>query len=446
MARRNCSARFLRSLAGAAGLVLVMVPTAEARVPAEAPGLDPSFGSGGVVLTPIGSLSEVGGIVRGPGDRLIVAASTLAGTSNVVLLRYFPSGRHDPSFGSGGQVFAQLGSALLAPPVMAQQPDGKLLVARADEVGTSDDDYRFEIARFDADGTVDMSFGAAGRVTGSFGGLTSLAGLGVQPSGDILVAGTRNHVRRPDVPSRVVVRRYSAVGDPDMRFGDSGLVEASFGVGGRAVVRALLVQPDGRFVVGGATPDSPASFALERFAADGQPDASFGAAGIVRRKIGLAGGARVMALARAPRSGLVAAGAAKGAGGNDKVLAARILSDGSGDARFGGDGVVTVGAGVNAEGRAVVALRNGGLSAAGFASFPVPGSGLTNEAMLIVRFAPNGQLDRAMGLRGRLRTHLGLVGNAGANALVEEGRFGRVAAGYASGLTRRIALARTATP
>ena len=50
--------------------------------------------------------------------------------------------------------------------------------------------------------------------------------------------------------------RFSADGTPDATFGANGVVTLQVGVGGLAVKRAAL-QPDGKLVVAGSLPNSP---------------------------------------------------------------------------------------------------------------------------------------------------------------------------------------------
>jgi hypothetical protein len=73
----------------------------------------------------------------------------------------------------------------------------------------------------------------------------------------------------------------------------SGVVDSSFGLGGFAYIdfgleesydRSILLQPDGRIVIGGAAnmrDNSLSYFAMARFMPNGQLDSSFGQGGIV---------------------------------------------------------------------------------------------------------------------------------------------------------------------
>jgi uncharacterized delta-60 repeat protein len=132
---------------------------------------------------------------------------------------------------------------------------------------------------------------------------------------------------------RVALARYDAHGVLDPTFGTAGIVRTVLPRTGGAM--ALILQPDGRLVVGAAmSVEGRAGFALLRYHADGTLDATFGEAGVA--SIGLTDGdAELAALVRQPDGGLVAAGT------SDRRLAlARWTADGLRDPSFGHGGVV----------------------------------------------------------------------------------------------------------
>src|SRR5262249_53663986 len=126
-----------------------------------------------------GSADEINGIaLQSDGTILAVGRS---GT-DVALARYMPDGSLDATFGSGGRVVTNLGSTDVARAV-AVQSDGKIVIA-----GASGGD--FALVRYTTDGSLDTSFGAGGTVLTDFGGGTDLArGLVLQPDGKIVAVG-----------------------------------------------------------------------------------------------------------------------------------------------------------------------------------------------------------------------------------------------------------------
>jgi len=163
--------------------------------------LDPSFGSGGKVLTHNGAVAFA--VVAEPDGKLLVAG--IGGySSNISLARYNVDGSLDVTFGNGGLV-TTLENPLNAPAALALEPDGKLVVAWASiaipAVQYSSTTSSFSLARYNADGTLDASFGSSGRVDTSLGDGYDLAtGVAIQADGKILVVGTGDAGSGPSTP------------------------------------------------------------------------------------------------------------------------------------------------------------------------------------------------------------------------------------------------------
>ena len=102
--------------------------------PTRAIHLDPTFGTGGKVLTDFDAGSDAATAVVVQSDGKIVAGGTTLMTSlpllrRFALARYDVGGILDPTFGSGGRVVTAVGDEQFAPRLhaLAVQPDGKLL-------------------------------------------------------------------------------------------------------------------------------------------------------------------------------------------------------------------------------------------------------------------------------------------------------------------------------
>ena len=134
---------------------------------------------------------------------------------------------------------------------------------------------------------------------------------------------------------------------------DPGDLDATFGIGGKVitdffgndVIQSLVIQSDGKIVVGGGSYSSPETgdFALARYNTDGSLDATFGIGGKVTTSFG-SGVATVWSLAiynSGPDAGkILAAGDTTAFGPNDFALA-RYNADGTLDTAFGAGGKVT---------------------------------------------------------------------------------------------------------
>ncbi len=326
MASRGVFRTGMLSALGIALLVTLILPRPLQAAPGD---LDPSFGSGGIVITDFGGNDTAFALALQP-DGKIVAAGTSSGGgtgTNFALARHNPDGSPDASFGARGTVitdFISNGSDEVH--ALAIQPDGKIVVA-----GFVSQGFDFALARFGQDGSLDPTFGTGGKVISQSTSYGSLWAVALQPDGKIVVAGESN--------SRVALARYNPDGSLDATFGGGGTV---IGVGdGRA--NAIALQPDGKIVVAGDSRSyyvdfadqlrTIKRFALARYNPDGSPDATFGLGG--RSTTGFGGDDIAFALALQPDGKIIVAGES-----NSRVALARYNSDGNLDATFGGGGTV----------------------------------------------------------------------------------------------------------
>jgi uncharacterized delta-60 repeat protein len=153
--------------------------------------LDTTFGGTGIVATNFGGIStQATAVVVQPDAKVLVVGTTsVIGDGDFALARYNPDGTPDASFGSGGQVTTDfLANDGLNDVTL--QADGKIVVTgRSMEPGFGGDD--FAVARYEADGTLDTTFGVAGLVRTDVAGGSSddARGIAIQTDGKILVAG-----------------------------------------------------------------------------------------------------------------------------------------------------------------------------------------------------------------------------------------------------------------
>ena len=260
--------------------------------------LDRSFGRGGKIITSItsGGESEVLALVQQTDGRLVTAGYRIVLPSPEVfaITRYRANGRLDRSFGGGtGTVTTAFGPGAAAK-ALVQQSDGKLVAAGVSSGGGG----RFTLVRYNADGSPDPSFGeGTGTVVTQFipGLATSDSNTGQasalvqQADGKLVAAGTSTSGLGPAVyQNRIALVRYNADGTLDPTFGaGTGIVITV--IGGCTSASALVLQPDGKIVVAGASGPctvvsepgtrSPDFFTLVRYNVDGTLDQSFGRLG-----------------------------------------------------------------------------------------------------------------------------------------------------------------------
>jgi len=134
------------------------------------------------------------------------------------------------------------------------------------------------VARLLPDGSVDAGFGAGGVAEGpALGEESSCAALALQPDGSIVSVG---EIWRDDVErSEPMIARHDASGRPDATFGHGGLAVTS--VGCSATFEAVALQPDGKIVASGIA-EGGIGLILVRYESNGALDTSFGTGGIVR--------------------------------------------------------------------------------------------------------------------------------------------------------------------
>ncbi len=160
--------------------------------------------------------------------------------------------------------------------VLALQPDGKVLVGGL--IYTSSYQAFFNggfasgVWRLNANGTLDTSFdiGPGAHTAAAFNQLRNVYAIAVQPDGKVLVGGNFTGFRNQAV-NRIV--RLNANGTVDDTF------RTNVGSGSNDDVDAILVQNDGRIVLGGrfTSFDGNAINYVARLEANGSFDASFDA-------------------------------------------------------------------------------------------------------------------------------------------------------------------------
>jgi uncharacterized delta-60 repeat protein len=172
-----------------------------------------------------------------------VVATTINGAFGVV--RYLANGALDATFGSGGLAQATFTASTHLVYDLAIAPDGKILVAgSATVVGTNAQELA--IARFNSDGSLDAGFGTGGKVTTTALGAVDVARLiVVQSDGKILVGGSAKSGFGNAAPTSTLLVRYLANGALDATFGSGGKVIAS-AIG---AADALGLEPDGSTLV-----------------------------------------------------------------------------------------------------------------------------------------------------------------------------------------------------
>jgi uncharacterized delta-60 repeat protein len=342
-------------------------------------------------------------VIQPDGRILAAGVSNARGTHDFALARYTPNRDLDPTFGEGGVVLTDFGKSYDWAYALALQPDGRILVAGVSDASGSKD---IALARFGPNGNLDPSFGEGGRMTQRMRSLTTdiVHGIALQPDGRIVVAGVAfEDVVTLSPHGDFLVARYQPDGSPDLGFGIGGVMNTDFDSESYDEANALILQPDGKIVLGGYTNagNGPGvlfgadQLALARYLPNGFLDLSFGNGG----KVVFDGGSldeRILALALAPDGTLVAGGYVNGEKRSDLLLA-RFRPDGNFVSGFGSTsaGVSINDLGTNSERVAsLVFQRDGKIIAGGQTAVA------HNADFAVFRYDQNGHLDQSFGRKG----------------------------------------------
>jgi uncharacterized delta-60 repeat protein len=396
--------------------------------------LDPTFGIGGRVTTDINRSTDIANAVAVQTDgKLVVVGTTYKhndySDEDFVVTRYDVNGTLDPTFGAGGKVRTDFPGLAAVPSSVVIQPDGKIVVAGgAFPLFTFLGD--FKVVRYNPNGSLDRSFGDRGVVTTSFPGQGSYAfAVALQADGKIIAAGTDfvNFSSEDSSDTDFALERYNPDGTPDTTFGGDGQITTDFD-GFNDDAFSLLVQPDGKLVAVGSAknPTNFYDFAAVRYLANGAIDTAFGVVGKVRTDFGDHNWDQARSAVLQTDGKIVAAGFAISQNGLSQNFAvARYSSNGVLDTSFSRDGITQIDFDSCCQSASKVLLQSDGkIITAGYAN-----TESSDSDFLLARLNPNGAIDPAFGISGKVRTSFGdLNGGANGAALQADGKI--VAVGF----------------
>ena len=207
-------------------------------------GLDPSFGTGGTTILgkPVSTFPTPAALA--PAGRIVVVSSGAEGeVQKVFVSRLLPNGQPDPTFGAGGVARIEA-SSYIGAYAAAVQPDGKVVVVGY-RAGPPD---LAMVWRLTASGAPDETFGVGGAAELSGGTFNYATAVTIAPDGKILVAG--NSLTSPN-PYHVSVWRLGVNGTLDPTFDTDGV--AGISDAHEDHVNAIALQGDGRILVAGTT-------------------------------------------------------------------------------------------------------------------------------------------------------------------------------------------------
>jgi uncharacterized delta-60 repeat protein len=251
--------------------------------------IDSLFGNNGIVTTDFGANERPGSLALQTDNKILVTGTSINNFSNPVIhlitARYNADGTLDNSFAEKGFVIDQSNLDNSTAAAMTLQADGKIIVGGTAFLGKSD----FLLARYNSDGTPDMTFGTNGNVVSSFSNHNDrLFSVAVQNDGKILAGGQANRSLSGIVPANMLLARYTTDGNLDNSFGNKGSTKINFGED-NSEINKILIQVDGKIIVTGDLMNSDQTyqnFALARTTVNGTIDSAFGTNGLQATSIG----------------------------------------------------------------------------------------------------------------------------------------------------------------
>jgi uncharacterized delta-60 repeat protein len=174
----------------------------------------------------------------------VTAIGTLIALA-VAAAAWAAAGDLDATFSDDGKRVTDLSARGDFAAAVAVQTNGKIVVAGSAAYDTRDP--RFAVARFNAGGTIDTSFGGDGKVRTNFTPREDAVwGVAIQTDGKIVAAGDAG-LRTGN--SRFALARYNVDGTLDMTFGGGDVKVTTNWTSGDDPISSLVLQLDGKIVV-----------------------------------------------------------------------------------------------------------------------------------------------------------------------------------------------------
>jgi uncharacterized delta-60 repeat protein len=362
---------FQRVLAVGCGCSVLLASPAFAAPGGE---LDARFGENGRLRVTLAD-PALGFAVAQQGDgKLLIGGATLtaANGADFAIVRLNADGTRDIAFGPSGNGvatvdFLQFEDAAVS---IAVQPDGKIIAAGWADMGTAFVDYDFAMARFNADGLLDNTFDGDGRVTLSVGGGDdSISGMVLLGNGQIVVAGMSDVNGDYDT----VFARFNADGSLDTTFGTGGtgitLVDSASGTAHDQPF-SMTQQPDGKFIACGLSAPAPydatnGAMLAARANADGTVDTTYGNNGVALVQTATVLGTAVSCASLTDGSGATVLAGFDGDPGIADLALARLDANGNLVLTFGSAGQASIDLGGTDIVQSIIELSDGNLGLTG---------------------------------------------------------------------------------
>jgi uncharacterized delta-60 repeat protein len=352
--------------------------------------LDSSFDDDGIVTMGFGSYTSGEAVAIQPDGKIIVGATVSYGTNlDFTLLRYNANGSLDTTFNTTGIAHTDFNNSTDSCTAIALQPDGKIIAS-----GTSIDILSkkyMATLRYNSDGTLDTTFGIAGKVLSQYFSTDSYGeDMLLQQDGKIVVVGTTKDALSKNI---MLAIRYNPNGTIDTSFDIDGMVTIDF-IGNATDCSSITQQPDGKLLLTGTNNAIGSSkIVIVRLNTDGSLDTNFDTDG---KQSSIIATCNAFAIKVQADGKIVVAGTIEYQGSRDFIVL-RYNNDGSVDTTFSSDGVVINNVGLYHDYCLAMAIDNLGNITVGGAT-RMSQQAIANFTLL--RYTSSGNLDTTFNSNG----------------------------------------------
>ena len=377
--------------------------------------LDTTFDVDGKAIIPVGvggAFDEARSMSLQADGKILLAGNSFSGNDGNTfvfsLIRLNSNGSLDTTFDVDGKALIPIDIDARGYS-MTLQADGRILVAgysfRAQDTG-----YDFNLIRLNSDGSLDDTFDNAGiaKIAGRPFTNDFATSVTLQADGKILVAGFSDTIVL-DVPPTEFTD--NSVVNPDfalIRLNSDGSLDATFGVGGKAIIPvgafldnaySMVLQADGKILVAGFSyadaGNTNSDYSLIRLNTNGSLDTTFGVGGKAIIPVG-SGIDTVTSMTLQADGKILVAGSSINAAGNSDFSLIRLNTNGSLDTTFDSDGKVIIQVGsMNDAATSMTLQADGKILVAGYAGHSINADGGTDYSL--IRLNTDGSLDTSFG-------------------------------------------------
>ncbi len=228
--------------------------------------LDNTFGTNGVINYTVGYHTGALALTLQADGKILVTGFSIIDTRQVIVLRFNADGSIDTSYGENGLSTVVVGQSSQAEAITVDG-DGKAVIS-----GISDN--QFLIARFDINGLIDQTFGNQGIAVSNIGTRSSALAIAVQSDQKIITSGFADEM--------FAVVRYNANGDLDTGFNGVGYITKLLKNTGNSA-KAILLDSNQKIVIAGSAQDD---LGILRFNVDGTVDNTWSYNGLIETPSG----------------------------------------------------------------------------------------------------------------------------------------------------------------